>query len=93
MQVWQMQDHKFDKVITKPSVANQAHSTSSHYWPSCLRLHPCIVVRPESSDNSFISIGDSINLVVEAVVEEVYYAIKRHSLQIRREGDDANVIF
>jgi len=28
-----------------------------------------------------------------AVVEEVYYAIKGDSLQIRREGDDANVIF
>ncbi|PMD65617.1 uncharacterized protein K444DRAFT_183675 [Hyaloscypha bicolor E] len=54
---------------------------------------PCIAVRPESSDNSFISIGDGISSVVEAVVEEVYYAIKGHSLQIRREGDDANVIF
>jgi hypothetical protein len=27
------------------------------------------------------------------VVEEVYYAIKGDSLQIRREGNDANVIF
>ena len=26
------------------------------------------------------------------MVEEVYYAIKGHSLQIRREGDDANMI-
>jgi hypothetical protein len=53
----------------------------------------CIAVRPENSDNSFISIGDSISSVVEAVVEEVYYAIKGHSLQIMREGDDANMIF
>jgi hypothetical protein len=52
-----------------------------------------IAVRPESSDNSFISIGDGISSVVEAVVEEVYYAIKGYSLQIRREGDDANMIF
>ena len=27
------------------------------------------------------------------MVEEVYYAIKRNSLQIKRKGDDANVIF
>jgi hypothetical protein len=27
-----------------------------------------------------------------AVVEEICYAVKRDSLQIRREGDDANVI-
>jgi hypothetical protein len=27
------------------------------------------------------------------VVKELDYAIKRHSLQIRREGDDANVNF
>jgi hypothetical protein len=31
--------------------------------------------------------------VVEAVVEEGYYAIKGDSLQIKREGNDANVIF
>jgi hypothetical protein len=28
-----------------------------------------------------------------AVVEELYYVIKGDSLQTRREGDDANVIF
>jgi hypothetical protein len=27
-----------------------------------------------------------------AVVEQLCYAVKRDSLQIRREGDDANVI-
>jgi hypothetical protein len=54
---------------------------------------PYIVVKLKSSDNSFISIRDSISSVVEAIVEEVYYAIKGHSLQIKREGDDANVIF
>jgi hypothetical protein len=54
---------------------------------------PCIAVRPKNSDNSFISIRDGISSVVEAVVEEVYYAIKGHSFQIRREDDDANMIF
>jgi len=54
---------------------------------------PCIAVRSESLDNSFISIGDGISSVVKAMVEEVYYAIKEYSLQIRREGDDANMIF
>ena len=53
----------------------------------------CIIVRLKSSDNSFISIRDSISSVVKAVVKEVYYAINGHSLQIRREGDNANVIF
>ena len=54
---------------------------------------PCIAVRSESLDNPFISIGDGISSVVKAMVEEVYYAIKEYSLQIRREGDDANMIF
>jgi hypothetical protein len=54
---------------------------------------PCIVVRPWSSDNSFISIGDILSSVVGVVVEEAYYTIKEDSLQIRREGDDMNVIF
>jgi len=31
--------------------------------------------------------------VVEGVVEEVCYAIKGDPLQIRRKGDDVNVIF
>jgi hypothetical protein len=39
-----------------------------------------------------MSIRDNISLVVEAIVEEVYYAIKGHSLQVRRKGDDANMI-
>jgi hypothetical protein len=52
-----------------------------------------VLYSTESSDNSSISMRDGISTVVEAVVEEVYYVIKRHSLQIRREGDDANVIF
>ena len=50
---------------------------------------PCIAVRPKSSGKAFISIGDGISSVVEAMVDKVYYAIKGHSLQIRREGDDA----
>jgi hypothetical protein len=37
---------------------------------------PCIVVRPQSSDNSFISIGDGISSVVVVIMEEAYYAIK-----------------
>jgi hypothetical protein len=54
---------------------------------------PCVVVRPWSSDIFFISIGGGISSVVGAVVEEAYYTIKGDSLQIRHEGDDANVIF
>jgi hypothetical protein len=69
------------------------HEICTPQQPPRLMTIPCIVVRPENSDNFFISIGVGISSVVEAVVEEVYYAIKGHSLQIRREGDDANVIF
>jgi hypothetical protein len=69
------------------------HEICTPQQPPRLITIPYIVVRPESSDNSFISIGDGISSVVEAVVEEVYYAIKGHSLQIRREGDDVNMIF
>jgi hypothetical protein len=46
----------------------------------------CIVVRPESSDKNPMLGGG-------AVVEEDCYVIKGDSLQIRREGDDANLIF
>jgi len=53
----------------------------------------CIIVRLKSSDNSFISIKDNISSVIEVVIKEVYYTIIGHSLQIRRKGDDANVIF
>ena len=52
-----------------------------------------IIVTLKSSDNSFINIRDSISSIVKAIVKEVYYAIKEYSLQIRREGDDANMIF
>ena len=69
------------------------HEICTPQQPPRLITIPCIAVKPESSDNSFISIGDGISSVVEAVVEEVYYAIKGHSLQIRREGDDVIVIF
>jgi hypothetical protein len=54
---------------------------------------PCIIVKLKTSDNSFISVKDNISLVVEAIIEEVYYTRKGHSLQIKREGDDANMIF
>jgi putative hemolysin len=39
-----------------------------------------------------MSIRDGISSVVEAIVEEVYCAIKGYSLQVRRDGDDANMI-
>jgi hypothetical protein len=68
------------------------HEICTPQQPPRLITIPCIVGRPESSDNSFISIGDSISSVVEAVVEEDYYAIKGHSLQIRCKGDNANMI-
>jgi hypothetical protein len=69
------------------------HEICTPQQPPRLMTIPCIAVRPETSDNSFISVGDGISSVVEAVVEEVYYARKGHSLQIKREGDDANMIF
>ena len=69
------------------------HEICTPQQPPRLMTIPCIAVRPKNSDNSFISIGDGISSVVEAVVEEVYYAIKGHSLQIRHESDDANMIF
>ena len=61
--------------------------------PPSLITISCIAVMPESSDNPFISIGDIISLVVEAIVEEVYYAKKGHSIQIRHKDNDINIIF
>lgn len=45
------------------------------------------------ADDDFLHRCEALELGSRAVVEEVYYAIKGDSLQIRREGDDANVIF
>jgi hypothetical protein len=69
------------------------HEICTPQQPPRLMTIPCIVVRPKSSDNSFISIEDGISSVVKAVVEEGYYVIEGYSLQIRSEGDDTNVIF
>jgi len=52
-----------------------------------------IVVRPENSNNFFISIEDSISLVIKAVVEKVYYIIKEYFLYIRCKNNNINIIF
>jgi hypothetical protein len=51
------------------------------------------VVRPKSSDKTPLPVLGMYELGGGAVVEELCYAINGDPLQIRREGDDVNVIF
>jgi hypothetical protein len=71
-------------VATLPKFANYIrHKANNDFLHSCKAL--------KLGEDPFISIRDNMSLVVGAVVDEHYYAIKGDSLRIRREGDDPNV--
>jgi hypothetical protein len=54
---------------------------------------PYIVIRPQGSDNSFISIKDDISSVVGVIVEEADYAIKETLYKLGVRARIQNVIF